>query len=206
MLSYDGGVQDAPTRRRRGDELQAALLEAAWDELVEVGYARMTMATVAARARTSEPVLYRRWPNKDGLVLAALEHQRRTHPIATPDTGSLRTDLIEQLTALGQAMAGFYAVAAGASVFGLLADTGMTPMEVREQVLGAQHPPAVRPVYQRAHDRGELDLTTIPAIVLEMPFDLVRHDLVMDLGPVSRERATAIVDDLLLPLVRPPRT
>ena len=41
----------------------------------------------------------------------------------------------------------------------------------------------------------------LPAIVLEMPFDLVRHDLLMDLDAVSRERATAIVDDLFLPLL-----
>jgi hypothetical protein len=35
-----------------------------------------------------------------------------------------------------------------------------------------------------------------------MPVDLMRHDLIMNLKPVSPERIAAIVDDLLLPLVR----
>jgi AcrR family transcriptional regulator len=72
-------VTEAPKpvrRRRHGQELQSALLTAGWDELVEAGYARLTMESVARRAGTSEPVLYRRWPNKDQLVLAAMEHYR----------------------------------------------------------------------------------------------------------------------------------
>jgi hypothetical protein len=34
-------------------------------------------------------------------------------------------------------------------------------------------------VYQRAYDRGEFDLERIPSAVLAMPFDLVRHDLLI---------------------------
>jgi len=51
------------TTRRRGAELEAALLDAAWDELQAVGYAGLTMEAVADRAGTSRAVLYRRWPN-----------------------------------------------------------------------------------------------------------------------------------------------
>ena len=43
----------------------------------------------------------------------------------------------------------------------------------------------------------------IPAAALAMPFDLVRHDLLMDLKPVEPERIHSIVDELFLPLVRP---
>ena len=46
------------------------------------------------------------------------------------------------------------------------------------------------------------DLERIPAAVLAMPFDLVRHDLLMDLKPPKPERIQAIVDELFLPLVR----
>ena len=60
-------------RRRHGEELQAALLEAAWEELVETGYAKLTMESVARRAHTGIAVLYRRWANKDQLVLAACD-------------------------------------------------------------------------------------------------------------------------------------
>jgi AcrR family transcriptional regulator len=196
-------VVTPPSRRRRhGPELESALLTAAWDELITAGYARLTMESVAARARTSEPVLYRRWANKDQVVLAAIEHHRAAHPVASPDTGTLRGDLIAQLTAVSEALAGYFAVAMAAAFSGLLSDTGRTPAQIRDQVMGEQPFPPVRALYQRAHDRGEIDLGRLPAAVLEMPFDLVRHDLLMDLGPPGPARIRSIVDDLFLPLAR----
>jgi Tetracyclin repressor-like, C-terminal domain len=56
-------------------------------------------------------------------------------------------------------------------------------------------------LYQRARDRREIDLDAIPAAVLTMPFDLVRHDLLMTLKPIPPERIAEIVDDLFMPLV-----
>jgi AcrR family transcriptional regulator len=196
------GPPESVRRRRHGKELESALLAAAWDELVDVGYAHLTMDSIAARARTSEPVLYRRWSHKHQLVLAALEHQRKAHPVEVPDTGTLRGDLLAQLTALSEAMAGFFAVAAAAAFSGLLADTGLTPMQAHERLMAEQRLPRVRIIYQRAHDRGEIDLDRVPAAVLDMPFDLVRHDLLMTSKPVPPERVRSIVEDLFMPLVR----
>jgi AcrR family transcriptional regulator len=191
-----------PSRqRRRGPELEAALLDAAWDELVEVGFAKLTMESVASRAGTGIAVLYRRWPNKDQLVLAALEHYRSSHPVDLPDTGTLRGDLLAALTAMGEARAAFWAVAAAAAFSGLLAATGLTPAQARDRVFGGQRLSRVRAIYQRAHDRGEIDLERIPPAVLALPFDLVRHDLLMDLEPPEPGRIRSIVDELFLPLV-----
>ena len=198
-------VTEAPKpvrRRRHGQELESALLTAALAELVQVGYARLTMESVARRAGTSEPVLYRRWPNKDQLVLAAMEHYRQANPIALPDTGALRSDLLAELTAASEARAGIYAIAAGASSSGLLADTGLTVSQIRERVMGGPLLPHQRAIYQRAHDRGEIDLEHIPDAVLNLPFDLVRHDLLMDLRPPEPARIQSIVDELFLPLLR----
>lgn len=192
-----------PTRRRRyGKELEAALLTAAWDELVKVGYARLTMESIAVRARTSEAVLYRRWANKDQLVLAAIEHHRAAHPIVLADTGTLRGDLLAYLTTMSEARSVYFAIVAAAAFAGLLADTGQTPAKVRDRLMGDQPLPHERVLYRRAHDRGEIDLTRVPAAVLDLPFDLVRHDLLMDLKPPPAARIRSIVDDLFLPLVR----
>jgi AcrR family transcriptional regulator len=196
---------DAPEpvrRRRHGEQLESALLAAGWDELVEVGYAHLTMGSVAVRARTSEAVLYRRWANKDQLVLAAIEHHRNANPVAVPDTGALRGDLLAQLTAVSEARAAVFAIVAAAAFSGLLADTGLTPAQVRDKVMDAQALPRVRIIYQRAHDRGEIDLDRVPSAVLDMPFDLVRHDLLMDLKPPKPARIRSIVDELFLPLLR----
>jgi AcrR family transcriptional regulator len=188
-------------RRRRGQQLESALLDAAWDELVEVGYANLTMESVAARAHTGIAVLYRRWPNKDELVLSAIAHYGRARPVEIPDTGTLRGDLLALLTAFSNARAGFMAVVAAAAFSGLLADTGLTPSQARDKLLGDQRIRSDQIIYQRAHDRGEITLDHIPPAVLAMPFDLVRHDLLMNLKPLRSKRIHSIIDELFLPLL-----
>jgi AcrR family transcriptional regulator len=191
-------LQDRPRQRRRGEELEAALLEAAWDELVAVGFAKLTMESVAARARTGVAVLYRRWPRKDDLVVAAMGHYGATRPVDIPDTGSLRGDMLAFLANISDGRVGFTAIVS--SVFaGLLADSGLTPAEVRNQIL-ADRPLWSDEIFRRAHERGEIDLDRLSPAVLTMPFDLVRHDILMTMKPLPRERITSIVDDLFLPL------
>lgn len=189
-------------RRRRGPQLESALLDAAWDELVEVGFANLTMESVATRAHTGIAVLYRRWANKHELVLAAIAHYGHTHPIETPDTGTLRGDLLALLTAFSKARATFIAVLAAAGFSGLLADTGLTPAQTRDKLLADQRIRNDQIIYQRAHDRGEITLDHIPLAVLAMPFDLVRHDLLMNLKPLRPKRIHSIIDELFLPLLQ----
>jgi AcrR family transcriptional regulator len=185
-------------QRRRGEELEAALLEAAWAELVEAGFGKLTMESVAARAKTGVAVLYRRWPNKHDLVLAAIGDYGRTHPVEAPDTGSLRGDMYALLDTFSDQRHLFTSVVA-ASFTGLQADTGMTPAEVRAKLM-QDRPVYTSVIFQRADERGEIDLAAIPPAVLSMPFDLLRHDLMMTLKPLTAERARQIIDDLFLPL------
>jgi hypothetical protein len=152
-------------------------------------------------------VLYRRWPNKDDLVLVAIRHYGNTHPVDIPDTGSLRGDMIALISTTSNTRL-YFATVMGAAFSGLLASTGLTPAEVREKVMG-DRPLWSDRIYARAQERGEIDLDRIPPTVLAMPFDLMRHDMLMTYKPMPRERVLAIVDDLFLPLVagfrvRPP--
>jgi AcrR family transcriptional regulator len=186
-------------QRRRGEELEAALLEAAWQELVEVGFAKLTMESVAARAKTGVAVLYRRWPNKDDLVIAAIHHYGDTNPVEIPDTGSLRDDMIALLSSASSARGSFVAIIT-AAFSGLLSSSGLTPAQVRERIM-ADRPLWSNEIYARAHKRGEIDLDRIPPVVLTMPFDLMRHDMLMTYQPITSERVHAIVDDLFMPLV-----
>jgi AcrR family transcriptional regulator len=192
--------QAGPTRhRRRGEELEAAILEAAWDELVDVGFAKLTMESVATRAKTGVAVLYRRWPRKDDLVLDAIQHYGATHPVAIPDTGSLRGDMIAMLSGFSNVRVSF-ATVVSAAFSGLLTSSGLTPAQVREKLI-ADRPLWSLEIYRRAHERGEIDLDRIPRIVLSMPFDLMRHDMLMTYKPIPEERVLEIVDDLFMPLI-----
>ena len=192
-------MSDQVRRRRRGEELESALLDAAWEELAAVGFASLTMESVAARAKTGVAVLYRRWPNKNDLVMAAIVHYRRTRRVENPDTGTLRGDLLALLGDFSDGQSGFTAIMA-ATFAGLQADSGLTPAEVRARII-EEHPITSSPIYRRAHERGEIDLDHIPEAVLTMPFDLMRHDMLMTYKPIPPERILAIVDDLFMPLV-----
>jgi AcrR family transcriptional regulator len=188
-----------PRLRRRGEQLEAALLEAAWDELVEVGFGKLTMESVAARAKTGVAVLYRRWPRKDDLVIAAIAHYGRRYPVDVRDTGSLRGDMLALLSDIGEARTVFTTVVS-AAFSGLLASAGLSPAEVRARLIG-DRPIWSQHIYRRAHERGEIDIGAIPESVLAMPFDLMRHDLLMTLKPIPPERIQSIVDDLFMPLI-----
>jgi len=192
-------VAEGPNRRRRGKALEDALLRAAWEELAESGYDALTMEGVAARAGTSRAVLYRRWPGKPDLVIAAFRHHRESDPLQIPDTGNLRDDLIALLRAMTRRRAELASLIS-AQLGGLFAEAETTPAELRDLVLSGGRSWSQR-IYERAAERGELVPGRVPDHVLAMPFDLVRHDMLMTFESVSDERITAIVDELFLPLV-----
>ncbi len=60
--------------RRRGEVLERALCSATLAELIAVGYGRLTMEGIAARAQTGKAAPYRRWASKHDLVQAALQY------------------------------------------------------------------------------------------------------------------------------------
>ena len=78
-----------PRDARRDEAILAATLEI----LKEQGYVGLTIERVAVTAGVGRPTIYRRWPSKPALVVAALVHSTRL-AIPVVDTGSLRRDLI----------------------------------------------------------------------------------------------------------------
>src|SRR3546814_11202702 len=71
--------------RRRGAALEAALLDAAWAELLGGGYSAFTIEGVAVRARTSRPVIARRWSSRGDLALAEFKPYLQRSPLPIPD-------------------------------------------------------------------------------------------------------------------------
>lgn len=191
---------DLPKTRRRGAELESALLDAAWEELEQSGYGALTYEAVAARAETSKPVLYRRWPTKVDLVLAAMEHAGLFERRPLPDTGSLRGDILAALRDFNVARSGFITVI-NVYMASINADTGLTPAELRSRLLGGRVDTG-RALLERAAARGEIPTRDWSESLASLPSDLMRHDLVMTLKRVPDTRLLEIVDDIWLPLVR----
>lgn len=76
-----------------------AITEAVLDELAAHGYGRLSMEAVARRAGVGKSALYRRWPAKRDMVVAVLS-EFSVPRAETPDTGSLRGDLLATLRAV----------------------------------------------------------------------------------------------------------
>ena len=182
--------------RRRGAALETAILDAAIEELRAVGYARMSMESVAARAGTGKPSLYRRWPSKIELAVAAAYRLTQDGEPA-PDTGSLRGDLIAWLRTAADQMRG----PAGEAFRGVVAEAQQVAdgalLGTMSRGSGLHH---VREILNRAVERGEAVRSDVSPLALGAPQTLLRMQFLTCGSPVPSAVIAAIVDDVALPL------
>ena len=83
--------------RPREERVTRAVLDAVLALVAEQGMNALTMDAVAVRAEVSKPAIYRRWPTKQDLIIAAAES--RVGPLSIPDLGDFRAELRAVLTA-----------------------------------------------------------------------------------------------------------
>lgn len=196
---YNEQAGNAQTRRR-GAELEQAILDAAWEQLIAEGYEHFTIDTVAARARTSKPVLYRRWKTRDDLLRATVRHIGAASAPSIPDTGTLRGDLLALLANANSTTRNPVAALVSSMLGSYYNQTGPTPAELREAFL-SQRGSAVEQVVNRAVERGEVDQARLTPRIIALPFDLFRNEMMMTLKPVPDHVLRQIVDDIFIPLV-----
>lgn len=182
--------------RRRGAVLEEALLDAAWIELTNQGYFNFTFEGVIKRAGTSRSVLYRRWPNKLSLALAAILRYIKANPIHVPDMGNVRDELLLLL----RKYADRTPPEATRLLFEMTNDMAavgdsFAHERFREDLLGE--------IIKRGIARGELDETRLTPRIISVPTSLVLFELMVTLQDISDKAITEIVDQVFLPLVRP---
>ncbi|GLY31055.1 TetR/AcrR family transcriptional regulator [Kineosporia sp. NBRC 101731] len=188
------------THRRRGTQLESAILQAVLEELLETGYADLSMTAIATRAGTSKPVLYRRWPSKARIVLAALQGRYQASEIQTPDRGDLRSDLLAAMTSLASTIADV----TPELLWGLLADSGADPElagAVRAEFTDNEPGDWLDVVLERAVERGELFGATLTPRQRRLPMQLM-HEQVMSAGHLTQSDLSEMVDEVLSPLLR----
>ena len=200
--------QDTPNRKGPGRPRDAgrdkAILDATMEILLDQGYAGLTIESVAARAGVGRPTIYRRWPSKPALVVAALVQSPQV-AIPDADTGSLRGDLVaiqrRQVALMNTPMA--RRVTAG-----LIADLA-ADRELGERYISLYLVPrreAVSKVLQRAIDRGELD----PGVDVNFIYELLIGPLFMRAvvwgQPLPRDLAETTTDVILNAFANPSLT
>jgi AcrR family transcriptional regulator len=185
--------------RRRGVDLEEAILGAACEVLQKDGYRAFSFDSVARRAGTSRPVLYRRWSSRNELLLATLGRFFADHEIVVPDTGNVRDDAIALLRKANATRARM-TVLIGAQLIDFFRDTG-TSMALLRQTLKPGEPSPFERVVLRAVERGELAQRAYSSRLVELPMDLLRSDIFSTMKPTSDEALVEMVDDIWLPLL-----
>ncbi|WP_165555648.1 TetR/AcrR family transcriptional regulator [Kribbella pittospori] len=182
-------------------ERDVALREAALALLAEVGYDRLTMDAVAARARAGKTTIYRRWQSKAELVVDALNNLKGEHDI--PDAGSLRQDL----HAMAEAMTGaeHHVSALTVGMVNALAHDAELRRVFGENFI-APRMAGFRVVFERAVTRGEMPAGHDLDLLARLFPALGLQQLVMSGELPDAQSARRMMDEVVYPLATAPTT
>jgi AcrR family transcriptional regulator len=188
----DRAAPAAPRPGGRSERVRRAVLDAAADELLEVGFERLSVASVARRAGVHHTTVYRRWETKSRLVLDALLDFTRER-VPAPDLGDLRSDLQAYFEAMVSA---FARPRVAALVRGLVA---IPPDEfAQERSAYWQERFAVAgEIVQRAIARGELPAQGDSWRLVELIAGPLWMRALMTGLPVDGDFLTRAIDDAL---------
>lgn len=187
----------APDPRRRSQRARNAIIDAAAELLSEVGYSKLTMEAIAARARVGKQTIYRWWPSKAAVVFEVFTRLTGSEAGAPlPDTGDLAADL--------------------KTVFRATADEFVDPAMDRttraftaeiqhdEEFARAVTERLIRPNAEAVKDRlrsgqeaGQIALDADLDLALEMIGGPINHRWLLRTGPLTHEYVDRLVDAVL---------
>lgn len=176
--------------RPRSAEADEAILQAARDLLMDTGYEGVTIEAVAARAGVGKATIYRRWSGKPQLVVEVLERTVREIPM--PDTGDVRTDLVEFVAVM---IKGLAQSPLGGVIRGLSAEIRHNPELMATFREGFVNPrrAVARELVVRGIERGELRRDLDPDLVLDLLTGTLHHRLVFTGKPITEHLAEQLV-------------
>lgn len=186
--------------RRRGDELDAAIRAAVMTLLTEQGPAAVTMEAVAAAARTSKPVLYRRWPDGAALLRDTLLRNAKA-AIPHTDTGSYRGDMLAVLRGWAAMFTGPQAATMRAVVAAMTGDDELAAA-FRDDVIGWRKQ-EMADLLARGVARGDVRADVPVEIARELGQSVLWHRLLITGDAITDELVVDLVDQVLVPFVAP---
>lgn len=176
-------------------ERESELLAVTLQLLQEHGYDRLTVDAVAARARASKATVYRRWPSKAELVLAAFIEGCRQIAVH-PHTGTLRGDLL----ALGHAISRQTYEQSG-TIRAVLVEISRHPAlhDAMQHEFLDQRKTLIQDVLRDAALRGEIDAAAISDELWDLLPGYLIFRSIMPNRPPTEHTVQALVDDVLIP-------
>jgi|tagenome__1003787_1003787.scaffolds.fasta_scaffold20746370_2 AcrR family transcriptional regulator len=185
----------APARGRpRDPRRREAVLHAAIALVAEVGYDRMTVDALAARAGVSKPTIYRRWPGGKPEIVVEAIRAKRAEAGALPDTGSLRGDLLALLAGV---VDGLDAHVAGGLLSQLRSSAELTAL-FRDEVVGDERR-RFAVLLERAEARGEVR-TGVTPLFADLAGSVIFTRALITGEPLDQAFLEELVDRVLLPI------
>jgi AcrR family transcriptional regulator len=165
------------------------VLEATVDALFENGIDKLSIREIAKRAEVNESSIYRRWGTKANLAVDALLSRSRLE-IPTPDTGSLREDLLALLRALAQ----FISTPLGENLVRLALRQDQPNPDTTRNTFWTDRFTRASVILDRAETRGEMRPHVDRFLTLETLVAPLYLRLLLTREPLSNEFLEHIVD------------
>lgn len=190
--------------RKRGAALEDAILEAAFDELTEVGYTAFTVEGVAARARTGKASIYRRWPTKQELVMDALERR-----LPTPEQCGVVVEIADSMTTVqalrevAEAITSVITSPAGDAMRSIKCEAMADPELARlvDERFQAPRRQFLISLLQRGVERGEVRPQAATQLVADVLPAVLTHRVILQREPITAHDISEIIEQILIPLV-----
>jgi AcrR family transcriptional regulator len=184
------GCADSPWSPR-----ECELLAVTLQLLQEHGYDRLTLDAVANTAHASKATIYRRWPTKGELVLAAFVEGVRQIAVV-PDTGTLRGDLLQ----IGDAVCAHASAHAGTIRAVLVEVSRSAELDaiMQLQLLGERKALMER-VLTDAVDRGEIQASAITEDLWDVLPGYLIYRSILTGRAASFRTVQDLVDDVVIP-------
>ncbi|MFE6867589.1 TetR-like C-terminal domain-containing protein [Kitasatospora sp. NPDC057692] len=179
-----------------------AIFEATLDQLTSGGFARLTMEGVAAAARTGKAALYRRWASKVELVIDALD-ATLPRPTDTPALGSARAELhylVESFVSVSRSRA-------GGAMSAVMAELDHEQAELFKDFLAQRmlEPTkgVILDILRRGAERGDVRPDAASPVVADVAPAMLLYRIKVCGRQVGPEFVDQLVDEVLVPLIRP---
>lgn len=174
---------------------EAELLAVTLRLLQEHGYDQLTVDAVASAAHASKATVYRRWPSKAELVLAAFTEGVRQVAVP-PNTGTLRGDLLR----LGEMICQECGQQAG-TIRAVMVEVSRHPAlnDALQQQFLKQRKAVIQHVLQQSVDRGEISQDAITDELWDLLPGYLIFRAILPGRPPTRRTVEALVDQFLIP-------
>jgi AcrR family transcriptional regulator len=192
-----------PDPSRRSERSRRAILTAATDLVHEVGYRKLTIEAIAARAGVGKQTIYRWWPSKGAVVLDGFLAAVNENPddLSLPDTGDVAADIRGVVRAIVAELADPTLSGTTRAFMTEMQDDAEFADMVRERVLGPQLQAIadrLRTAQQAGQLRADLDLP----VAVELLVGPLYHRWLLRTAPLTEDYADTVTELALRALAR----